>query len=49
MTLIIKDPSKGKIIRNFMPITLINKGLKIWANVLAKRLARVVDRLFREM
>lgn len=45
MTLIRKDSAKGGCIDNFQHITLLNTQLKIFAKVLAERLACLVDGL----
>lgn len=49
MTLIRKNVSKGDIISNFRPITLLNIELSIWAKVLEKRLECVVEQLVGEV
>lgn len=44
MALLRKDLNKEDVIENFRPLNLCNAKLNIFARVLAKRLARVVDK-----
>lgn len=43
-----KDPGRGNMISNLRPITLLNVELKILANVLAKRVPLVTEKLVGE-